>query len=64
MLKLAILNLKPYSKPKTLSVTQRVQVPNSKVLGSQMPYSEWFLDPENLVFGYLDPYGLGFRITF
>ena len=27
---------------------------------SQKPYSEWFLDLETLLFGYLDPLGYGF----
>ena len=30
--------------------------PNSRVL-RPYPYSEWFLDSETLLFGYLDPLG-------
>ena len=31
------------------------EYPNSKGFRSQNPYSEWFLDLETLLFGYLDP---------
>ena len=30
--------------------------PNSRVFKSQNPYSEWFLDSETLLFGYLDAF--------
>ena len=32
-----------------------MSTPNSKVFGSQNPYSEWVLDLETLLFGHLDP---------
>ena len=34
------------------------EYPNSRVLGPQNPYSEWFWDFETLLFGYLDPEGI------
>ena len=36
---------------------QRVQVPKISGLWSQKPFRVWFLEPESLNIGYLDPLG-------
>ena len=38
-------------------LTQRVQVPNISELWSQIPFRVWYLGPESLNIGYLDPLG-------
>ena len=39
------------------SVTRRVRVPNTCGFWFQKPYSRWYLGPETLNIGYLDPLG-------
>ena len=43
------------STSEAMIVAQRVQVPNIYGLWSQKPFRVWFLGPESLNIGYLDP---------